>query len=101
MIVANLLEQKLIQSGTWVGVRQAHVNICYTWRVHDCVVHEDTLICWNPQNNQLHVVHLQDIQEVDGMTLKRFCEQADLDVTGVKKPPRTRRGRKPKNRAHK
>lgn len=101
MIIVNLINQQLIKPGTWVGVKPMSQAVTYTWRVHDCVIHRDHVLCWNPQNNQLQAVRLQEILEVDGMSLSRFCEQADLDATGVKKPPRTRRGRKPKHQLHK
>lgn len=101
MIVVNLMDLELIKPGTWVGVRPTSQSVTYTWRVHDCVIHQDHVLCWNPQNNQLQAVRLQEIQEVDGMSLDRFCEQADLNAQGVKKPPRIRRGRKPKHMLNK
>ncbi len=102
MIIQNLIQQQLIKPGTWVGVR-AHKNhkITHMWRVHDCVIQDQHVTCWNPQNNQLLPVHVMCIHEVDGMNLMRFCEQADLDAQGCKKPPKTRRGRKPKHMAPK
>jgi hypothetical protein len=94
-LIKNLIQHKLIQTGTWLGVRSPSDRVVHhRWRV-------ETLSCdeiWAcvPEQGRVVQVPLSHICEVDGMTLERVCAQADLNHRGEKLAPQTRRGRKPK-----
>jgi hypothetical protein len=95
-LIKNLIEHKLIQPGTWLGVKTA-----LDYRVHhrlrvERVSTEQVWACV-PNSGQVVPISAEHICEVDGMSMHRVCAQADLDAQGFKLKPQTRRGRKPKH----
>lgn len=96
-LIKNLIQHKLIQQGTWLGVRApTDRQVHHRWRVEQ--LSSDEIWACVPDQGRVVQVPLSHICEVDGMTLERVCAQADLDCTGEKLKPQTRRGRKPKHR---
>lgn len=95
-LIKNLITHKLIQPGTWLGIKTAQ-----EYRVHhrlrvEQVSGYDIWACV-PHSGSVIKVCAEHICEIDGMALARACAQADLDAQGVKLKPQTRRGRKPKH----
>lgn len=97
MIVKNLIKQQLIQKGTWLGVQLTQQHAVKNWRVEQ-VLSSYEIMCWDHTQNQLIKCDSQQVVQVDGMSLHRFCAQADLDAQGEKIMHLVRRGRKPKNK---
>ena len=97
MLIENLIQHKLIQPGTWLGVKR-NVDDKVHVRLRVERVSTDQIWACVPQSGQVVSVDQQLICEVDGMSLMRVCAQADLDASGEKLKPQTRRGRKPKPR---
>jgi hypothetical protein len=94
-LIKNLIRHKLIQPGTWLGVRvNDHTRVQHRLRVER--VCEDQVWACVPHSGEVIQVPDMHICEVDGMALHRACAQADLDAFGNKLAPKTRRGRKPK-----
>jgi len=95
-LIKNLITHKLIQPGTWLGIKMVNQH-----RVHNRLRVERVSECdiWAcvPHSGEVIQVCAEHICEVDGMALPRVCAQADLDSHGVKLKPQTRRGRKPKH----
>lgn len=95
-LIKNLIAHKLIQPGTWLGLKTAQAH-----RVHHRMrverISTDQIWACLPYSGNVVAVCADHICEVDGMMLHRVCAQADLDVTGNKLKPQTRRGRKPKH----
>lgn len=96
-VIQNLIQGEFIRKGTWVGVRNSHKPITQRLVVERWLPDGD-LIVRDMQNHQLFRMPPQLVAEIDGMTLDRFLEQADLDPQGIRKQNLVRRGRKPKVR---
>ena len=97
MIIANLVRQNFIKKGTWVGVCNQGKPVIHRIAVESITTSGDVIgIDYN--TNQKVRVAQQAVVEIDGMSICRFLEQADLDKNGEKIQNLVRRGRKPKNR---
>jgi hypothetical protein len=95
-LIKNLIECKLIQPGTWLGLKTAQeYRVHYRLRVEQ-VSAEQVWACV-PHSGEVVPICAEHICEVDGMNLIRLCAQADLDAQGRKLKPQTKRGRKPKH----
>ncbi len=97
MLIKNLIQAKLIQPGTWLGISNVG-HECIYQRVRVCEIDQNQI--WAHVPTQVAPVPIPDhvIQEVDGMLMHRFCAQADLNPQGEKLKPKPRRGRKPKHK---
>lgn len=95
-LIKNLITHKLIQPGTWLGIKttQQH-RVHHRLRVEQ--ISEFDIWACVPNSGSVIQVCAEHICEVDGMAISRVCAQADLDSQGVKLTPQTRRGRKPKH----
>lgn len=98
MIFDNLIEQKLITKGTWIGLKNGNRPVVTRLWVQT-ITCDNKLVAVDHNNNQTVVLDPQMIVEIDGMNLERFCQQADLTCEGKKITGIKRRGRKPKNRS--
>ncbi len=97
MIQTNLIRQKLITAGTWVGLNSGHRQVIKRVTVLE-VTADEKIQAVDYSTNSTVTFDPGLIVEVDGMALDRFLSQADLHSEGIKITGIKRRGRKPKNR---
>lgn len=97
MILDNLIDQKLITRGTWVGLHNGDRPVIKRLSVLS-VTADRRIIAVDYSTNSTVQVPADSIVEVDGMSLSRYLAQADLNSEGHKITGIKRRGRKPKAR---
>jgi hypothetical protein len=96
LIFENLIAQKLIAEGTWVGLRNGDRAVIKRLAVQS-VTKDNKIVAVDYSNNSTVKLDPDLIAEIDGMKIERFLAQADLNSRGEKITGIKRRGRKPKN----
>jgi len=97
LIHSNLIRQKLIGPGTWVGLDSGHRHVIKRMAVLE-ITKDQRILAVDYTTNSTVSFDPALIVEIDGMALDRFLSQADLNSEGNKITGIKRRGRKPRNR---
>lgn len=98
MIFDNLIKQKLISPGTWIGIKNGDRAVIKRLSVIK-ITSDSEVLAVDYSNNTTVRLNTSVIAEIDGMTVGRFLQQADLNGDGEKITGIKRRGRRPKNRS--
>lgn len=98
MILLNLVSQNLVGKGTWVGV-QTNEHKILRRLVVERITAQGQITALDVNTNQKFTFAHTCVVEIEGMSLPRFLQQADLDSNGIKITNIIRRGRKPKLRS--
>ena len=96
--LSSLVNRGLIQRGTVVGINNPASSKIYL---------RFLVASFSPDNSRLHVRHLESntqiqieldqVQEIDGMSVSRYLSHADLDDQGSFINRGKKRGRRPKH----
>jgi hypothetical protein len=97
LIITNLVRQKLVHRGTWVGVCDRPQGLIRRM-VIEAVEHDGHLVGTLGETHRTVRVPSDWVVEIEGMTVTRFLEQAGLDCTAQPRTNVKKRGRKPKIR---
>lgn len=97
LIFANLVHQKLVRRGIWVGVCDRPQGLIRRMVVESIQADGQVVGTLAETHRCIKVPHSW-VVEIEGMTVSRFLEQAGLDKQGVPLTHVKKRGRKPKIR---
>ena len=96
--IHKLFSLGLIETGTIVGVTSSDQRTQHRFQI-DAVIQENCQVrARHLVSNLPLVLSWEAIQEIDGMSLSRYLDHADLDQDGLVLNRGKKRGRRPKPR---